>query len=61
MQTIDSQRASAQKWIPSFRFGSFYIEDARDARSERPLKADDVKIYALIDANCRIIIHDIAG
>lgn len=47
-----------QNWFAKFRSGKFDVEDA--PRSGRPVEADDDTIKALIDANRRITIREIA-
>ena len=48
-----------QNWFSKFRFGNFDLEDS--TRSGRPIKADDVKIKALVDADRYITIREIAN
>ncbi|EZA51242.1 Histone-lysine N-methyltransferase SETMAR, partial [Ooceraea biroi] len=47
-----------QNWFSKFRTGNFDLKDA--PRSGRPIKADDEKIKALVDANRRITTREIA-
>ncbi|KZC12787.1 Histone-lysine N-methyltransferase SETMAR, partial [Dufourea novaeangliae] len=46
-----------QNWFAKFRSGNF---DVADARSGRPVEADEDTIKALIDANWRITTREIA-
>jgi len=47
-----------QNWFAKFRSGNFDVEDA--PRSGKPVKANEDTIKALIDANRRITICEIA-
>lgn len=54
---VINSKPSIENWFSKFRFDNF---DIKDARSERPIKANEDKLKALIEINRRITIREIA-